>query len=187
MKKVVILHGTGNNHTGNWFPWLKAELEKTDYQVWVPDLPDADKPNVERYTKFLLSQNWDFNDNVVIGHSSGAVEVLHLLENLPAKARVDAAIMVAVFTGSLGWEALSDLEGIEFDLNKIKEKADKLIVIHSDDDPNCPIEGAREIADKLGAEMITMHGMKHFSIGTDPRFTKFPELLEIIKQKVKPE
>lgn len=39
MKNALILHGAGNNHTGNWFLWLQEKLEKKDYKVWVPDLP----------------------------------------------------------------------------------------------------------------------------------------------------
>lgn len=182
MKKAVIIHGTDNDHTGNWFPWLKSELEKLDYEVWVPDLPQSERPNVQRYTKFLLDSGWDFNDNLVIGHSAGAVEVLHLLENLRTGTKVNTAIMVAVFKGGLGWETLQDLADVKYDFKKIKENAQKIIVIHSDDDPHCPIEGAKEIVVELGAEMITMHGMKHFSTHTDSRFTKFPELLEIIKE-----
>lgn len=182
--KAVILHGTDNDHTGNWFPWLKAELEKLGLEVWVPDLPGAARPNVERYTKFLLDSGWDFNDNLVIGHSAGAVEVLDLLQNLPDGTKVNAAIMVAVFKGDLGWDVLKDLNGVRYDYSKIKDMAGKRIVIHSDDDPHCPIEGAQQIAEAIDAEIIEMHGMKHFSIHTDTRFTKFPELLEIIKQKV---
>lgn len=182
--KAVILHGTDNDHTGNWFPWLKKELEKLDYETWVPDLPGSERPNVKRYTEFLLNKGWDFSDNLIIGHSAGAVEVLHLLENLPDGIKVDTAIMVAVFKGDLGWEVLKDLANLNFNFEKIRQKANKFIVIHSDDDPHCPIEGAREIAAELGADMVTMHGMKHFSLHTDPRFNKFPELLEIIKEKV---
>ena len=182
--KALILHGTGNDHNGNWFPWLKSKLEQLGIETWVPDLPMANHPNVDRYTNFLLSGEFDFNDSLVIGHSSGAVEVLDLLQNLPAGTKVNTAIMVAIFKGDLGWEDLKDLDGLEFDYDKIKQAARQHIVIHSDDDPHCPIEGAREIARGIKAEMIEMHDMKHFSVHTDPRFTKFPELLEIIKQHI---
>ena len=183
--KAVILHGTGNNHKGNWFPWLKIELEKLGYEVWVPDLPEADRPNAKKYTNFLLNQDWDFNNNLVIGHSAGAVEVLHLLENLPKSISINTAIMVAVFKGDLGWENLKSINKPAPNLQKIKQKAKQFIVVQSDDDPYCPTEDARDIAVQLGAEFKLFHGMKHFSKNTEPRFVKFPELLQIIKAEVK--
>jgi predicted alpha/beta hydrolase family esterase len=183
--KAVILHGTGNDPNGNWFPYLKTELENLGYEVWIPNLPGADYPNVRRYNKFLLNSGWDFNNNLVIGHSSGAVEVLALLEALPDGVKVNTAIMVSVFEGDLGWEDLKDLGGLKFDYEKIHSRAEQFIVIHSDDDPHCPPEGAKRIAAKLGAEFKLFHGMKHFSEHTDHRFTKFPELIEIIKEEVK--
>lgn len=85
MKNALILHDTGNDHTGNWFPWLKTQLKNKGYKVWVPDLPDADTPSTKRYNKFLLEENdWEFNDeSLIIGRSSGAVAILGLLQELP--------------------------------------------------------------------------------------------------------
>jgi len=183
--RAVILHGTASNHTGNWFPWLKKELEKLGYKVWVPDLPLAERPNVDRYTKFLLGQDWDFNQNLVIGHSAGAVELLDLVEKLPADTMINTAILVAVFQGDLGWEALKDLGDLKFNLEKIRKKAKKFIVVHSEDDPYCPVGDAREVAEKLHAEFVPMDGMKHFSLNTNPKMERFPELLAIIKKQVK--
>src|SRR5258708_27654173 len=78
MKNALILHATDNTSQGNWYPWLKGELEKKGYIVWCPDLPHAEKPSVRRYSKFIFgNKDWKFDkDSVFIGHSSGAVAVL---------------------------------------------------------------------------------------------------------------
>lgn len=188
MKKAVILHGTNSDHTSNWFPWLKGELEKLGYEVWVPDLPVNGRPSTKRYNEFLLSQGWDFSNNLIIGHSSGAVAILGLLQALPEGTKINTAILAGAFTKRLSqdpsWEMLSGLFDKPFDFESIKQKAKHFIFIHSEDDPYCPIEQAEELHDKIGGEFIRFEGMKHFGVKLDSRFTKFPELLDIIKQKV---
>jgi predicted alpha/beta hydrolase family esterase len=189
MKKAVILHGTEANHTMHWFPWLKEQLEILGYEVWVPDLPQAERPNTTRYNQFLLSQGWDFTDNLIVGHSSGAVAILGLLQALPDDTRINTAILAGAFTkrlpdGDPSWEMLSELFEKPFDFERVKQKAKQFIFVHSDDDPYCPLDQAQELQSKVGGELILMHGMKHFSTNLDPRFNKFPELLDIIKQKV---
>lgn len=57
--KAVILHGKGSTHLDNWYEWVKKELEKSGWQVWVPDLPEWDTPDAKVGTEFLLSQKWD--------------------------------------------------------------------------------------------------------------------------------
>lgn len=90
-RNAVVLHGTEGNSQDNWFPRLKQELEKHDFSVWVPDLPHAEKPNIERYNKFLFArEDWNFNEHsCLIGHSSGAVAIFGLLEAFPEKTIVD--------------------------------------------------------------------------------------------------
>jgi predicted alpha/beta hydrolase family esterase len=188
MKRAVILHGTNADHTQNWFPWTKQELEKLGYEVWVPDLPGADHPNLDTYIPFLKEQDWDFNDNLVIGHSSGAVTILGLLQALQKGVKIDAAILVGAFTQRLAddpsWEMLRGLFSKPFDYKAIKQKAKRFIFIHSPDDPYCPIEDARWLCKQVGGEFIEIPGSKHFSVNLDPRFNKFPELIDLIKQKV---
>lgn len=176
MKNALILHGTGATPESNWFSWLKKELEKKGYKVWLPQLPQADKPNLGRYSKFLLSRNWDFNqDSVIIGHSSGAVATLGLLQALPEGTKVDTCILVGTFNGSLGWDNLKDLEKVKFDWGKIKSKARKFIFLHSDDDPHCPLDHAKFQAKKLDGELIIKPGEQHFMI------EKLPFLLTLLK------
>ncbi len=181
--KIVILHGKSANHTDSWFPWLKDELEKLGHEVWAPDLPNADEPQIDRYNKFLLNSGWDFNDNIIIGHSAGSVEIMGLLQVLPNNVKIKTGVLVGTFRGDLGWEALRGMN-VPFDYEKIKQKAGKFIVVHSDDDPYCPLDGAKWIADELNASLKIFHGMSHFEKDLDPRFDKFPELLEILKTEV---
>jgi len=83
MKNALILHGTDfrkeqKQKLNNWFPWLKAELEKLGFEVWVPELPEAWQPNLKRYWNFLKGFNFN-EETVIIGHSSGAAMVFGLL------------------------------------------------------------------------------------------------------------
>lgn len=180
MKNALILHGTNANSKENWFPWLKQELEKDGYKVWVPDLPHADKPNIERYNDFVFPK-WKFDkDSIIIGHSSGAVAILGLLQEMPEPISIDRAFLVAGFFGDLGWEPLREIGKFNFNWKKIKQRAKKFILIHSDDDPYVQMEYGHKLRDFLGAELIILPGHKHFSVEDSPVFNQFPELLEKI-------
>ena len=196
MKNAVILHGTSfdpNTKTSqsNWFPWLKTELEKLGYLVWLPELPNAQKPNMETYQKFLLSNpHWTFDqDSILIGHSSGSVAILGLLQALPEHTKVRACFLVGSFKDDLGKDFLKELFLKPLDFKKIKPKAQKFIFIHSNNDPRCPLEGAQYVAKQLNGKLIVIPGQYHFSVGTaGPRYKEFPKLLEIIKEHtIKPE
>lgn len=179
MKNALILHGTDSNSSANWFPWLKVELEKLDYIVWVPDLPHAEQPNIERYNKFLLSNNdWVFDsDSVIIGHSSGAVEILGLLQSLSENTVVNKCILVGSFKDDLGWNSLKELFLTPFNFEKIKKHANEFIFIHSDNDPYCPLEHAEYLSQKVGGKLILIKGQGHFS-GEN---VEIPEILEELK------
>jgi predicted alpha/beta hydrolase family esterase len=182
--KAVILHGTANDHTGNWFPWLKQELLKLGLEdVWVPDLPGSGRPDIKRYTEYLLSKNWDFKNNLLVGHSSGSVEIMGLLLALPEGITIDTAVLVGTYKGDLGRDDLR-ATAADFDYQKIKSKAKKFIVVHSDNDPYCPLDGAKWVAQQLDAKFVLMPGFAHFGIQQDPKFKEFPELLQIIKEEV---
>lgn len=38
---------------GNWFQWLKKELEK-GMEVWLPQLPHAEQPSLREWTRYLF-------------------------------------------------------------------------------------------------------------------------------------
>ena len=187
MKKAVLLHGTNATPQSNWFSWLKTQLENIGYEVWSPQLPDADQPNAKKYTDFLLGSDWDFNDNLIIGHSSGAVEILHLLQHLPTSVKAKTAVLAGAFTAVLAddpdWQQLRGLFEEPFDLELIKTKASKFIFVHGDNDPWCDPEQAELLSRELGAEYVPVNGGQHFSTGLDPSYEKFPKLIEILEAR----
>lgn len=181
MKNALILHGTGNNSKDNWFPWLKKELQDKGYEVWVPDLPQANNPNLERYNKFIFS-NWEFDsESILIGHSSGAFAIMGILEELPDDVVVKKAIMVAGFKNDLGLRSINELFLKPLDYKKIKKRAKEFILIHSDNDPYVDLEHGRVLKEWLGGKLLIMRGQKHFSTSTyGEKYREFPELLKYI-------
>lgn len=186
MKRAVILHGTDGKPESNWFMWLKGKLEAEGYEVWVPELPENHTPNREVYGDFLFGQGWDFADNLVIGHSSGAVEVLNLLmdERCP---KVKMAVMVGAWAGGLPMTYEEDNmqfanlfppEGFDFEV--MKSKAGKIAFFHGDNDPYCPLEQAKYLAEKLDASLTVISNGGH--LGSN--LTEFPELWNLIHQNL---
>lgn len=180
MKNALILHGISNNHTGNWFPWLAAELTKKGYKVWAADMPDADRPNVEKITPFILSK-WKFDgDSIIVGHSSGATASFDILEHLPNTLTIKAAFFVAAFTDNLGMEEANGLFLHPYDWKLIKTKAKKFVLFESDDDPYVPFWHAEKLRDELAAELVFLKGQGHFNLEKGPQYKQFPKLLEKI-------
>ena len=62
--KYIILHGSFGSPDGNWFPWLKTELEKRGHEVIVPQMPvGVGKQNFENWSKVLDKSNINDNTN----------------------------------------------------------------------------------------------------------------------------
>ena len=181
MKNALILHGTGADSSSNWFPWLKEKLEKKGYKVWVPELPNTTNPNAAVNTKYVLD-SWKFDkDSIVVGHSSGAVLILYILQNLPQNITIDRAFLISAFKDDLGWPNLKNLFSELLDWNKIKKQAQKIVLLHSDNDPYVPLDHAKFIAKKLNAELIVKKGQGHFNLEVGAEYAQFPTLLKIIE------
>lgn len=184
MKNALILHGTKNTPNSNWQPWLKNELENLGYSVWIPQLPESDKPNIDKYNELLLNSEFNYNSQtILIGHSSGAVAILGLLQSLPENTIVNSCYLIGSFKNNsfLNWDALDGLFLKPFDFESIKSKSKKFIFIHSDNDPYCPLEHAEFLNNQLNGQLIILPGQKHFSINTTgEKYKEFPELLELI-------
>lgn len=184
MKNALILHGTDFDKTqrqrfNNWFPWLKTQLEKLNYMVWVPELPEAWHPDLKRYWNFLKGFNFN-NETILIGHSSGGSMVFGLLHKLALEKKIKLAISVAGFYKDQGWNC-EGLFSEKYDWDKIKTQAEKICLIWSPDDPYVSKEQTDYLSEKLEVKPTIFLKKQHFSVEDNKSFTQFPELLTIIK------
>lgn len=191
MKRAVILHGTSAEAMSGWRPWLKLRLEAEGYDVWVPSLPDNDTPNRDTYNNLLFTSGWDFTDNILVGHSSGAVEVLNLLmdERCP---RIKLGVAVSAWAGTLKNETpelKEQMSGIfpatGFDFDLIKQNAERLVFIHNEYDPYCSSDDAVSLSRQLEADLIMLHeayGGNADHLGSP--LTELPVLWDVIKSSL---
>ncbi|MBU2638118.1 MAG: alpha/beta hydrolase [Nanoarchaeota archaeon] len=187
-KRVFIIHGWGGKPEGEWFPWLKKELEKREFVVEIPEMPDTDNPVIEAGVHFLKKavKNPD-EETYFVGHSIGCQAILRYLAD--TNVQIGGAVFVA------GWFTLKGLESDEewetanpwietpIDLGKVKNHLPKCSAIFSGNDPFVPLENSSVFKEKFGAKIIIEKQKGHFSEADNikelPSVLK--ELLEIAK------
>lgn len=178
-KRAIILHGWKGVPEGAWRPWLKKELEEKGFEVRVPQMPNADNPEVDKWVTHISSVVGTPNKNTyLVGHSLGCIASLRYIESLEAGQQVGGAVLVAGSVDDLGHKELSNFFSKPIDWGKIKSICKKIIAINSDNDDHVPLMHADVFKNRLGAKVIIKHGMKHFC-GKDG-ITELPVALESV-------
>ncbi len=179
--KTVILHGTKGSPDGNWFPWLKEQLETKAHDVYVPKLPTPENQSKTSWCKELDAQAPIFDkDTILIGHSCGATYLLHILEVL--KEPVAKSIFVSGFLDELGIPEYDELNSTfikhDFNWKKIRENAGEIHILHGDNDPYVPLEQAHKLSKHLKAEVNIIKDGGH--LNSESGFTELPQALNAI-------
>lgn len=183
-KRVFIVHGWDGYPEEGWFPWLKKELETKDFEVYVPQLPNAESPKIHNWVPKLSEIVGTPNEQTYfVGHSMGCQAIARYLESLPQGIKVGGAVFVA------GWFTLMNLETKEekeiakswletsIDLEKVKSHFSKSIAIFSDNDPYVPLDNQDDFRNSFGSKIIIEHQKGHFS-GPNDGITQLPVVLE---------
>ncbi len=164
MKKAIIVHCWGGYPEYCWYQDTKKKLEKNSFQVFVPQMPDTDKPNLKNWLPKLKEVADEVDEQTfLIGHSAGCITILRYLESLPENKKVGGVVLVAGFTDNLNFEELKNFFETPINFELIKSKANKFVAIHSDNDPYVPLFHGDIFREKLGAELIIKHNALHFS------------------------
>lgn len=176
MKSALILHAWLNGPEKHWYPWLKSELEKKGYTVYLPEIPtmNTNAPDLATQMKFIEETVPLTNDMLIVGHSLGCLLAMRLAE----KHDFGKMFLVA------GWD-FDDLtpEHQSFWLNKIDHAAIKnnvknIIVTSSNNDPYMTDFTMKEMAKRLNADYVFVKDTGHFT--DEFGITKIPEILSYI-------
>jgi len=166
MNNAIIIHGAYGNPNENWFPWLKGELEKNNYKVFVPAFPTPENQSLENWMNVFTEYDGKLNsETIMIGHSIGVGFILNVLEKYNQK--IKACYLVSGFIGLLSDKTLNEINKIfvekEFDWKKIKNNCENFVIFHSENDPYVPIDKAYELAALLEADLIIVKDGGHFN------------------------
>ncbi|MBI2594612.1 alpha/beta hydrolase, partial [Candidatus Curtissbacteria bacterium] len=137
-KRVFIVHGWDGNPNEGWFPWLKREFEAKGFEVFVPQLPDAENPRIHKWVPALAETVGQPDEQTYfVGHSMGCQTIARYLESLPEGQKVGGAVFVAGFFKHLtGLEDNPDVRetdkhwlGTPLDLGKVRLHLNKSVAI----------------------------------------------------------
>jgi uncharacterized protein len=182
---ILIFHGTNGHPEENWFPWLKKELEKLEYNVIIPQFPTPKNQTPETWFDIFNKYKQYINsDTILIGHSLGGTFLLQVLQNIGIQ--VKACFFIATPIGILPTKYYeTDKPFLEKPFNWLEIKAHswKFQVFHSDNDPFVCIENGEKLAKQLCVDLTVVKNAGHFN--TKAGYIEFELLLEKIKQEIK--
>ena len=162
--RVTLIHGFNAGPGANFHPWLKRELEARGFDVRVPELPFRTGETLEFLPLMEIMHEkigmLDHED-IVLGHSLGAVLALRYLEYVELKGTPRAFIMIGA-----PWQVKTpELQSIfmtNLDFDVVPWKASEFFVVHSPDDDLVPFDHAKHWAEILKAKLIDEGGHQHY-------------------------
>lgn len=180
---VWIIHQWSGSPKSDWIPWLAKELEKKNYSVHVPEMPEADFPRIDAWIGYLADTIGILSEETIfVGHSIGAQAIMRYCERMPVQVRG------AVFAAP--WLHLQNLEDKEAEaiadpwltipihFEAVRHTLPKIIALFSGNDPFVPIADRQLFEKHLGAHTRLIEEAGHFT--ADDGYAKFPELLNAV-------
>ena len=179
MAKYIILHGSFGSNSGNWFPWLKQELQNRNKEVFVPQMPvGVGKQNFKSWSNELDKLAID-EDMIIIAHSIAPVFVCkYLIKN---KIRVKKLIFVCGFNNYLGIDPDYDTVNKPMYLDNLedaKKYCNDIVCFYSDNDPYVKYDIEKQFADAVANKQIIIKDGGH--INSESGFGEFEEILDQI-------
>lgn len=167
MKKVILIHGYTSSPKREKYQIISKELTNLGIEHSIPAFPGGKHPHSKKWLEIIDKETKNATKPVVlIGHSLGTRAALLYLDKFEKK--VDTVILISPFNNAFEKNrkrrdgAYSDFFDYALDIEKIKKLANKFIVVHSKDDDSINYKQGAEIANELGAKLITYENLGHF-------------------------
>lgn len=186
MKKVYLVHCWDGTSNDGWYPWIEDELKKVNINLIRFDMPDTEKPTIEKWVNTLNEKVDLLDENTYfIGHSIGCQTIMRFLEAKDTK--VGGMLLVAPWLDLLP-EAIEDEAsyntaypwihtGIDFD--KVKSCTNNIKCLFSSDDYFVSLEQENIFKEKLDAETLVVNNKGHIS--EDDGVFELEEILKLSK------
>lgn len=181
--KIFLFHCWGGDSRSCWSGSTADYFSNKGVEVIAPNFPDTAEPQLEAWLqtirktidKFEAKDKW-----ILVGHSLGCPTILRLLESFKDGEEAKAVILVAGFAKDLGISQIKNFVETDFNWIKIKSKAERIIVINSDNDPFIDLDEGKRMAQLLRGEFIVEHKAGHINEGSG--FSKYPGLVQLIEK-----
>lgn len=164
----------------SWKNWLVTELG----EQWVVDMPQMPNKQNAHYEEWRIWFERHValapKEVILIGYSLGAMFLAkYLIENKPTIA-IKSLILLAGPCGTYDDGTGNDCGTFRFEsthLSAVAAQTQRIIIMHSEDDPVVPYEHALQYKAALPqAELMTFSDKNHFLI------EEFPELLALVRE-----
>lgn len=179
----LILHGSFGSPFGNWFPYLRSELEKKELIVYTPDMPTGmgyqNYDNWSRVMDGYVSADILNENTIIFAHSIAPVFICKYL--VERNIKVKRLVLVCGFNNYLGINEEYDAvnESMYFNnLSDVKNCCDDIICFYSDNDPYVAFDIEKEFADLIADKQIVIPNGGH--LNSESGYSEFEELLEYI-------
>lgn len=183
MNNYLIVHGSFGSPFGNWFPYLRGELEKRELVVYTPDMPSGvgyqNYDNWSNVMKTYVDAGIINENTVIFAHSIAPVFVCKfLIEN---SIKVKRLVLVCGFNNYLGinddYDAVNESMYLD-NLEEVKNCCDDIVCLYSDNDPYVAFDKEKEFADMIASTQIVIQNGGH--LNSESGYDEFEELLKYI-------
>mmetsp|Transcript_24107 Transcript_24107/g.24363 ORF Transcript_24107/g.24363 Transcript_24107/m.24363 type:complete len:219 (+) Transcript_24107:70-726(+) len=178
--RVIILPGNGCTpvNDANWYSFMANKLEKSTKfsEIILHDMPDPYEAKEIVWLPYIRNEMKVDPNTIVIGHSSGAVAGLRLLES----DAVLGLVLVSACHTDLGEESerISGYYSRPWNYATIKQNAQWILQFHSDNDPFIP----RHEADHVAKSLDLIEGVEYYCYPDKSHYFTSKDVLPIIDQ-----